>query len=153
MRIVPSSSHANSQSRVSSQDLGAPSAPGLHDTLRHGVGPVATPSTTQIKTIDSAHPLETRLAHWQATQESMKMEGLRRTFGLAEPIRRGMELKMVRDGEWRFSGLGGSERSISEEILMGSDTKLDWEDIYTGKETRTEAKFGEELERKVGMGL
>lgn len=81
------------------------------------------------------------------------MEGLRRTFGMAEPIRRGMEMKVVRDGEWRFSGLGGSERSISEEILSGRDTMCGWEDVFTGRETRREGNLGEEIERKVKMGV
>lgn len=38
------------------------------------------------------------------------MEGYRRTFGIAEPIRRGMELKIAREGEWRPAVLGGVGR-------------------------------------------
>lgn len=40
------------------------------------------------------HPLEHRLKGWDEQQERVKMEGLRRAFGIAEPVRRGMELKI-----------------------------------------------------------
>lgn len=73
---------------------------------------------------------------------------------MAEPIRRGMEMKLVRDSDWRFSGLKvDAGRSVSEEILMGRDCSLGWEDVFSGRETRREADVGEEVERKVKMGL
>lgn len=40
------------------------------------------------------HPLEDRLNGWEEQQERIKMEGLRRVFGIAEPVRRGMEMKI-----------------------------------------------------------
>ena len=40
------------------------------------------------------HPLEDRLKGWEEQQERMKMEGLRRVFGIAEPVRRGMEMRI-----------------------------------------------------------
>ena len=59
------------------------------------------------------------------------METLRRTFGIAEPVRRGMEMKIAKEGEWRPSVLGGSA-GVHGEILMGRDTEIAWEDVYRG---------------------
>jgi len=80
------------------------------------------------------------------------MEGLRRTFGIAEPIRRGMELKITRDGEWRPLVLGGARPSVHEDILAGRDTSCAWEDVFEGSEMRGVKGFHEELEQKVRMG-
>jgi proteasome maturation protein len=79
------------------------------------------------------------------------MEGLRRTFGMAEPIRRGMELKITRDGEWRPLCLGGGMPGVHEEILSGRDTMIGWEDVFTGAEMRGVVGVQEEVERKVKM--
>jgi proteasome maturation protein len=80
------------------------------------------------------------------------MEGLRRTFGMAEPIRRGMELKITREGEWRPMVLGGGQRGVHEDILSGRDTTCSWEDVFTGMEMRSVPGFHEEVEAKVRMG-
>ncbi len=59
------------------------------------------------------------------------MNTLRRTFGIGEPVRRGMELKIVRAGEWRPAALGASA-TVSSDILAGRDTEITWEDVYSG---------------------
>ncbi|EPE28236.1 hypothetical protein GLAREA_09356 [Glarea lozoyensis ATCC 20868] len=149
MRIAPLPSHTT---QISTTSLSAPSAPGLHDTLRAGVGPTKSTSTTTSGTPDSAHPLESRLKNWEATQESLKMTGLRRTFGMSEAVRRGMELKIVGEGAWRPAVLGGNGRGdLHEDILRGRDTEIVWEDIFTGDELRTIPGFHDEMERKVKM--
>ncbi|KAB5540546.1 proteasome maturation factor UMP1-domain-containing protein [Coniochaeta sp. 2T2.1] len=157
LRIVPSSSHTSSYTHI--QTTGAPSAPGLHDTLRAGVGPASTSasststSTSAPAVVASAHPLESRLANWEATRTQLRMEMLRRTYGMAEPIRRQMELKIVRDGQWRPLALGGGRPSVQEEILTGRDEVIDWEDVYAGEENEgLRAVAGgvqEEMERKL----
>ncbi|KAG9247082.1 proteasome maturation factor UMP1-domain-containing protein [Calycina marina] len=153
MRIVPVSNHRTSHSHLQPQTLGAPSAPGLYDTLRAGVGPTVIPttSTTLSSLPDSAHPLEARLKAWQETQDTAKMEGLRRTFGIAEPIRRGMELKITREGSWRPAVLGGGNRGVHEDILMGNDCSIQWEDVFMGEEMRGVLGFHDEVEKKVRM--
>jgi hypothetical protein len=60
------------------------------------------------------------------------MEGLRRVYGIAEPVRRGMELKTVREGEWRAGVLGGSA-GVSGDVLEGRDWRCEWEDVFVGK--------------------
>ena len=63
------------------------------------------------------------------------MESLRRAYGIAEPVRRGMELKIVRDTTFRPAVLGGMKGgSVHEDILVlgGRDTELGWEDVFQG---------------------
>lgn len=63
------------------------------------------------------------------------MTNLRKLYGLSEPIRRGMELKMVRDAEFRPAVLGGGKGpSLHEDILTlgGRDAEVMWEDVFTG---------------------
>ncbi|KKK20179.1 putative proteasome maturation factor Ump1, partial [Aspergillus ochraceoroseus] len=114
LRIAPPASHPSQTSNTSTRQQvplslphpskGAPSAPGLPDTLRNNLtlpAPVGPPSS-QSGTPVSTHPLEARLLAWRQTQDALKMETLRRTYGIAEPVRRGMELKIVRDGTFRL---------------------------------------------------
>ncbi|PMD36264.1 hypothetical protein L207DRAFT_434586 [Hyaloscypha variabilis F] len=161
MRIAPAAGHSTTHSHLSGSSLGAPSAPGIHDTLRHGIGPslltstLSPPQTTSQTPSahpDSSHPLESRLKKWEETQDLLKMEGYRRTFGISEPIRRGMELKITREGEWRPACLGGGlERGVHEEILRGTLEGIQWEDVFRGEEMRGVPGFHEEVERKVRM--
>lgn len=81
--------------------------------------------------LQSAHPLEARLVQWRETQDRLKMEMLRRQFGIAEPIRRGMEIKIATAGEWRPAVLGGASR-VHKDILEGRDCEIGWEDVFTG---------------------
>ncbi|KAJ4388498.1 hypothetical protein N0V85_007489 [Neurospora sp. IMI 360204] len=159
LRIVPADSHTTTFTHLRS--IAAPSAPGLHDTLRSGLAPnpldsVSSNSSTTASAVPiSSHPLESRLKQWEATREALRMETLRRTFGMAEPIRRQMELKIVRDGEWKPLALGGSVGALGgmgnvhEEILMGRDGDITWEDVFTGEEGRAEVSMQEEMERKL----
>lgn len=142
--------HQNPSSFSPAHTSSAPSAPGIHDTLRHGVGPSALDGAAGRSV--SAHPLEARLRRWEATQEALRMESLRRAFGVAEPVRRAMELKIVRDGEWRPLALGGPAGglpSVHEDILRGREDTITWEDVFTGDETGPVLGFHEEMERKL----
>lgn len=84
------------------------------------------------------------------------MTSLRRTFGIAEPVRRGMEMKICREGEWRPSVLGPSA-GVSGDVLAGRDVECSWEDVFVGAggEEGGEGGRGEgvhgEMERRVGM--
>lgn len=68
---------------------------------------------------------------------------------MAEPIRRGMELKICAEGDaMRDSvmlavggrgggGMGGGGNSVGSEILEGRDTEVGWGDVFrTGEELR-----------------
>lgn len=151
MRIAPASTPSTTFSHTT-PSASAPSAPGLHDTLRAGVGPkpAETPAGAPAAP-DSAHPLEARLKNWDATQDAMRMETLRRMYGMSEPIRREMELKIVRDGTWRPAALGGNAPSLHEDILRGRDETVAWEDVFTGDESRGIPGVHDEMERKLKM--
>jgi proteasome maturation protein len=109
----------------------------VHDTLRSRLGATSAPSnlstsSTPKPQLQSSHPLEARLVQWRETQDKLKMEMLRRQFGIAEPIRRGMELKIAKEGEWRPAVLGGAS-GVHRDILEGRDTEIGWEDVFTGE--------------------
>jgi len=87
------------------------------------------------------------------------MEMLRRQFGIAEPVRRGMELAIVRAGEWRpaclMDAFGGGRAGVHEDILSGRDMEVGWEDVFVGGEFDYEgqgAGFHWEMEGRFGMG-
>ncbi|KAL9614998.1 MAG: hypothetical protein Q9167_000529 [Letrouitia subvulpina] len=154
LRIAPPSSHPTSTSNTTNASKstdtsshGAPSAPGIHDTLRSNLSSGSTSTSTPT----SAHPLEARLAAWQATQDELKMTGLRRTFGVAEPVRRGMELQIVRDGEQQRPRALGPSASVSGDILAGRDLEVGWEDVFKGDETRDGPDFHTEMEGRAKM--
>ena len=85
------------------------------------------------------------------------MELLRRQFGIAEPVKRGMELAIVKAGEWRpealaggFGGIGSA--GVHREILEGRDAEVGWEDVFTeGEVGREGLEFHVEMERRMGM--
>jgi len=82
------------------------------------------------------------------------MESLRRIYGIAEPVRRGMELKIVRDGQWRPAVLGGNMGgNIHEDILVlgGRDTEVTWEDVFHGGDLREPISFHDEMEQRLKM--
>ncbi|KAI9752489.1 MAG: vacuolar sorting protein VPS33/slp1 [Chaenotheca gracillima] len=146
LRIVPSKGHPTSTPAATKS---APSAPGLPDTIRSSSNS-GLKSTEPAGSVASTHPLETRLASWRATQEALRAETLRRTFGIAEPIRRGMEARIVADGEWRPACLGGGA-GVHADILAGRDWGCDWEDVFVGDPTRENEDFHAEMERRVKM--
>ncbi|KAI1185682.1 proteasome maturation factor UMP1-domain-containing protein [Nemania serpens] len=161
MRIVPPAQHGSTFTHLP-PSTSAPSAPGVYDVLRQGLNPSAALSASSSSSSStppapvSRHPLESRLKAWEATQESLRMESLRKTFGMAEPIRRGMELKITRDGSWRPACLGGGggptgvgSASVHEDVLMGREASCDWEDVFTGEEQRGALGIHEEMERKL----
>ncbi|KAF1956186.1 proteasome maturation factor UMP1 [Byssothecium circinans] len=150
LRFVPQKAHPTHLSPETS----APSAPGVHDTLRSRLAETSTPATVRSSSktpkLQSAHPLETRLVQWRETQDRMKMEMLRRQFGIAEPIRRGMEIKIAAAGEWRPAVLGGSS-GVHKDILEGRDCEIGWEDVFVGNELREVPNFHTEMETKLKM--
>jgi proteasome maturation protein len=170
LRFTPTANHASytdnntgrnfiSNTTAPHPSKGAPSAPGLPDTLRNNItlqAPHGSPSQNANNIPASAHPLEARLLAWRETQDTMKMEGLRRVYGMAEPIRRGMELKIVRDSSWTPMMLGGPRRNggnLHEDILVlgGRDAEIGWEDVFHGDEFREPPSIHDEMEKRLKM--
>ncbi|KAF2279627.1 UMP1-domain-containing protein [Westerdykella ornata] len=157
LRFIPPKPHPT----YLTPETSAPSAPGVHDTLRSRLGLSTTPiptssSSSTSKTpapqlqLQSTHPLEARLAQWRTQQDALKMEMLRRQFGIAEPVRRGMELKIAREGEWRPQVLGGPS-NVHSDILAGRDAEIGWEDVFVGNENREVPDFHTEMEARKRM--
>lgn len=84
------------------------------------------------------------------------MSLLRRQFGIAEPVKRQMELSIVRAGEWRPSVLGGGgaggSAGLHADILAGRDESIDWEDVFEGDVFREPRDFHVEMEGRFSMG-
>lgn len=79
-------------------------------------------------TINNRHPIESRIATWEQTQAQMHAETRRRMHGIADPVKRDMELELVTTSELR-PGLVSS--NIHSDILRNKDTSIDWEDLYS----------------------
>ncbi|KAI5861627.1 proteasome maturation factor UMP1 [Durotheca rogersii] len=160
LRIVPAAAHGASYSATAG-NTSAPSAPGVHDTLRQGLNPAPLPSSSSSSAPAAApvsrHPLEPRLLAWQQTQEALRQTALRRAFGVAEPVRRAMELQIVRGGDWRPAVLrapapGQAGPSLHEDILRGREAYLDWDDVFAaGDDLRDPVGVHDEMERKLRM--
>ncbi|KAK5948316.1 hypothetical protein OHC33_010626 [Knufia fluminis] len=168
LRIAPPASHPTSTTNTqtskftsssSSISRGAPSAPGLPDTIRLSQqSQTATPDSQ----LSSTHPLESRLANWQKTQSSLQATLLRRTFGIALPLRMSMEQKMVSQADNFRPSVLGPVSGVHGDILRNRDTSIEWEDVYAGQDgLRGVVDRGgdgqglgwvEEMEGKVGMG-
>ncbi|KAF1814216.1 hypothetical protein P152DRAFT_471996 [Eremomyces bilateralis CBS 781.70] len=155
LRFIPSSSNATQTPNHPS----APSAPGVPDTLRGHLDLTATltpsstsskPAATATPTPITSHPLEARLMQWRATQDALKMETLRRVYGIAEPVKRGMELQIVGAGEWAPAMVGGTA-AVHREVLEGREMDVAWEDVFVGNETREVPDFHSEMEGNFKM--
>ncbi|KAF2199937.1 proteasome maturation factor UMP1 [Delitschia confertaspora ATCC 74209] len=151
LRFIPPKAHPSH----TLPETSAPSAPGVHDNLRSRLSlttpaPTSSSSNNESVQLQSAHPLEARLTQWRDTQDRVKMEMLRRQFGIAEPVRRGMELKCVKSGEWRPMVLGGSS-GVQKDVLEGRDTEVGWEDVFVGNELRELPDFHTEIEARLKM--
>ena len=82
------------------------------------------------------------------------MELLRREFGIAEPVKRGMEMKIVRGGEWRPAVLNagaGALGDVHADVLAGRDQEIGWEDVFRGQESREVPDFHSEMEARLKM--
>jgi len=142
LRVVPASGHASTVSSVANSK-GAPSVRSVPDALRNR-GPYSVSAD-----VNSNHPLEARLKQWDETQYNLKMEQLRRLYGAAEPIKRGMEIKMCAD--YKPMQLGGPS-NLHKDILENRDCSINWEDVYKGTDNVWETPdFHTELEAKCKM--
>ncbi|QPG75707.1 hypothetical protein FOA43_003066 [Brettanomyces nanus] len=125
----------------------APSAPGVVDTLRSGEAPLSISSK-----VNNRHPLQSRIEKWDQTQRDLQLETYRRTFGVADPIRREMELNIVKETDFRPTLFGFSAiTSPSLDILLNKETTIGWEDIYTGFNDAKPTDFHTEMEKQMGI--
>ncbi|CAR28919.1 hypothetical protein ZYGR_0U02780 [Zygosaccharomyces rouxii] len=120
MNVVPPS---NFQSQVSTdKGLSSNAIKSLPDTLRQQNGG----SVPQSSQLSNRHPLEARLQNWEETQRKRQLEQYRQIFGIAEPMKRVMDLKLVEQTD--FNPLNQS--NLHRDILLNKDSSIDWEDVY-----------------------
>jgi proteasome maturation protein len=62
----------------------------------------------------------------------MQQEMRRRHFGIASAVNRAWELQVVKQTMWTPMTLGGG-CGVIEDVLMGRDCDLSWDDVFTGK--------------------
>ncbi|PNS18910.1 hypothetical protein CAC42_5449 [Sphaceloma murrayae] len=165
--LAPPASHPTTTQHVTS----APSAPGIPDPLRQRLGLTTTitngsSADTSYSQRQSSHPLENRLSKWRAQSEATKMNLLARQYGIAEPVRRRMELASCAAGEWRPACLGGEGRGfgsvwgsggacgsgVHADILLGRETEVAWEDVFVDDPLGRQVDFHTEMEARCKMG-
>ncbi|KAG5513859.1 hypothetical protein PMAC_000481 [Pneumocystis sp. 'macacae'] len=95
----------------------------IHDAFRFGFKSLPL-------NMDSYHPLEVALNSWEHKMYNLKMQSLDRIFGISEPIRRKMELKIL-DSGFR-SLIFGKPSNIHHDILNGNDSDIDIDEIFFG---------------------
>ncbi|KAK6907998.1 hypothetical protein I203_101999 [Kwoniella mangroviensis CBS 8507] len=135
LRLVPPTAQSSSEAHVVSSQSTSHPISGTHDTFRHGLK-----SAAQGVTAGNVHPLQTRLEKWQQTQNQLEQNMQRNTFGLALPLRKAMEMKIVSENlhnplleNSTTTGvpLGGSS-NLALEVLKGQDETLDAGDFMGG---------------------
>lgn len=128
MSIVPKNSYKTSVSSVGDEQLASNAAPALSDRLRPQNGG-STPLSSQV---NGKHPLEQRLKNWDQTQHERNLQQYRQVFGVAEPLKREMELQIVENTDFNPLASCANTSSLHRDILLNKEASVDWEDIYPG---------------------
>ncbi|POY70987.1 hypothetical protein BMF94_6014 [Rhodotorula taiwanensis] len=121
---------------------------GPHDALAHG-GPRSIAAE-----VASKHPLQNRLAQWDATRDNLHMTLERNMYGLHAPIRLEMERQLVQSAPTPLSlGLPGAgftrPGNLALEILTGRDEEIRPEDVLIDRvQTAPLGDFHRQMERK-----
>ncbi|SCU87191.1 LAME_0D09120g1_1 [Lachancea meyersii CBS 8951] len=134
MSIVPNHNYRSTVSSTDGHQTASNAAPALPDTLRSQNGG-ATPLSTLV---NGKHPLEPKLQNWDHTQRQRDLQQYRQVFGLAEPMKREMELAIVQNSDFNPLSLGTASSSsnltsgLHQDILRNREASVDWEDVYPG---------------------
>ncbi|RSH87971.1 uncharacterized protein EHS24_000494 [Apiotrichum porosum] len=132
-RLTPATVNASQETyQVSTKATNHPMS-GTHDTFRYGLT-----SAAQSVAAGNASPLQARLE--KETQQQLQSTVQRNNFGVAVPLRKAMELKLVATENHHplllqstSSGLPlGGSHNTSLEILQGTDESIDAEDFMAG---------------------
>lgn len=147
MNIAPPSSFKSSISTDQDHNSTSNAIKTLPDTFRQQEGG-AVPMSTQL---NDRHPLESRIQNWEETQRNRQLEQYRQIFGIAEPMKRVMELEIVNRTD--FNPLNHS--SLHNDILLNKDSSIDWEDVYPSSGLQSGNVLNDDvhaqIERKAGI--
>lgn len=141
MNIAPSSSYKTSISTADRKETSSNALAALPDTFRRQEGG-AVPLSSQLS---DRHPLEARLQNWEQTQRNRQLEQYRQIFGVAEPMKRVMELEIVERTD--FNPL--NQTSLHRDILLNKEASIDWEDVYPGTGPRSGHVLGDDVHASI----
>ncbi|KAI8874294.1 hypothetical protein GQ42DRAFT_159872 [Ramicandelaber brevisporus] len=124
LRLVPAAIPASASGALSAAAIAATAHPetGAHDALRFGL-------KTSTDDAVVGHPLEARIAGWDATQFEMKMAMQRRIAGLHAPLRLTTERAHLMSRQLRPGLL--KRHNLSLDIVMGTDEDIDVTDVFS----------------------
>ncbi|WVW84858.1 hypothetical protein I302_106893 [Kwoniella bestiolae CBS 10118] len=155
LRLVPHTAQSAPEAHVVSIKSTSHPISGTHDAFRHGLK-----SASQGVAAGNVHPLQTRLEKWQQNQNQLEQNMQKNTFGLAVPLRKAMEMKIVSENlhnplieSSTVIGvpLGGSS-NLAFEVLTGQDETLDAGDFMGGSNSLNEVlDVNGALERSRGI--
>ncbi|CDO95188.1 unnamed protein product [Kluyveromyces dobzhanskii CBS 2104] len=140
MNIVPNQNFKSTVATDKSSDHQSNAVASLPDVFRDQVG--ARPLNTQL---NDRHPLEARVRNWDETQRKRQLEQYRQIFGIAEPMKRVMELKLVESSD--FNPLNQS--NLHRDILMNKEASIDWEDVYPNSDFTSGMMVADDIHTKI----
>lgn len=140
MNIVPSNDFKSSVASDKTGEFQSNAAPSLPDVFREQVG--ARPMNSQL---NDRHPLESRIRNWEETQHRRQLEQYKQIFGIAEPMKRVMELQLVEKSD--FNPLNHSD--LHKDILLNKEASIDWEDIYPASEFTSGMGVSDDIHTKI----
>ncbi|KAK5778690.1 Ump1p PWA37_000034 [Arxiozyma heterogenica] len=150
LNIVPPSNFKSQINSVENATHKSNSINTLPDTLREQNGG-CLPISTQL---NEQHPLQQHLENYQDNEHARTMEQYREIFGIAEPMKRTMELSIVERTD--FNPI--NENHLHSDILRNKDCTIDWEDIYPdtmGKNIHNNIMLGDlthgAIEKSLGL--
>ncbi|SMN19582.1 similar to Saccharomyces cerevisiae YBR173C UMP1 Short-lived chaperone required for correct maturation of the 20S proteasome [Maudiozyma saulgeensis] len=139
MNVIPGNNFNTSVSTSQDTLHQSNAIPSLPDTLRQQNGG-AVPLSSQI---GNHHPLQDRITNWESTQRDRQLEQYRQIFGIAEPMKRVMELEIIEKSG--FNPIHNNGNSLHKDILLNKDTSIDWEDVYTTNEQITSTAVAKDI--------
>ena len=143
MNVIPNSNFKSTVSSDQDTQHRSNAIPALPDTLRQQAGG-AVPLSSQM---GNNHPLQARVEGWEETQRARQLEQYRQLFGIAEPMKRVMELEIVERTD--FNPLSTNQDSLHKDILLGKDTSMDWEDVYPANNIASGMMVANDIHTKI----
>ncbi|CAH00142.1 Ump1p [Kluyveromyces lactis] len=140
MNIVPSPDFKSAVATDKGCEHQSNAVASLPDVFREQVG--ARPLNTQL---NDRHPLESRVRNWDETQHKRQLEQYRQIFGVAEPMKRVMELKLVQNTD--FNPLNQS--NLHKDVLMNKEASIDWEDVYPTSDFASGMMVADDVHTKI----
>ncbi|KAH3902241.1 probable Proteasome maturation factor UMP1 [Saccharomycodes ludwigii] len=131
MNVLPVTDYKSTISTASPNTITSNAVPSLPDRLRQQKGGAVPLSMTELSN-KNKHPLEYHLNNYEKAQESRKLQQYRQIFGIAEPMKRMMDLNIINATDFAPVNSNGniSGNLPHRDILLNKEFTFDWEDVY-----------------------